>query len=60
VAVDEQRGDHWGNRPQPPKANRSKTGLTQATPRQQGPAEAAAPLAECPANIVFILLDEMG
>jgi uncharacterized sulfatase len=42
------------------KANRIEAGPTQAVPWQQGPAEAAKPLAERPPNIVFILLDDLG
>ena len=42
------------------QANRIEAGPTQTVPWQQGPAEAAAPLAERPPNIVFILLDDLG
>jgi uncharacterized sulfatase len=42
------------------EANRIEAGSTQAVPWQQGPAEAAKPLAERPPNIIFILLDDLG
>ena len=42
------------------KANRIETGPTQVVPWDQGPAAAAAPLADRPPNIVFILLDDLG
>jgi arylsulfatase A-like enzyme len=41
-------------------ANRIEAGPTQTVPWDQGPAQAAAPLAERPPNIVFILLDDLG
>ncbi|WP_017667816.1 sulfatase-like hydrolase/transferase [Sandarakinorhabdus sp. AAP62] len=40
--------------------NRIDAGPTQTVPWNQGPAETAAPQAERPPNIVFILLDDLG
>jgi len=42
------------------KANRIETGPTKPVPWSQGPAQAAAPQADRPPNIVFILLDDLG
>lgn len=42
------------------KANRIDAGPTQTVPWNKGPADAAAPLAQRPPNIVFILLDDLG
>ncbi|WP_374139359.1 sulfatase-like hydrolase/transferase [Sphingomonas sp.] len=41
-------------------ANRIDAGPTQTVPWSKGPATPAAPLAERPPNIVFILLDDLG
>lgn len=42
------------------KANRIEAGPTRPVPWNQGPAQAAAPLADRPPNIIFILLDDLG